>query len=209
VAGPQAGGRDRTPQAGGRDRTPQAGGRDRTPLDWLDPRVERYVLVEDGELLRDEVIRHWAASVWPMVRLGVGLWLLASAFVFTSWFFWVVLALALGLFGQAVWVLTDQFRDRFVVTNQKVYRVHGNVNQVRASMPLTRILDITVDRPVIGRILGYGHFVFESAAQDQGLREIKWVPEIDERERLIQRVIHEAGLGTGPTTLTATEDDGT
>lgn len=196
-------------QAGGRDRTPQAGGRDRTPLDWLDPRVERYVLVEDGELLRDEVIRHWAASVWPMVRLGVGLWLLAGAFVFTSWFFWVVLGLALGLFGQAVWVLTDQFRDRFVVTNQKVYRVHGNVNQVRASMPLTRILDITVDRPVIGRILGYGHFVFESAAQDQGLREIKWVPQIDERERLIQRVIHEAGLGTGPTTLTATEDDGT
>ena len=88
-----------------------------------------------------------------------------------------------------------------MVTNQKVYRVHGNLNQVRASMPLTRILDITVDRPVIGRVLGYGHFVFESAAQDQGLREIKWVPEIDERERLIQRVIHEAGLGTGPTTI--------
>lgn len=179
------------------------------PLDWLDPRVDRYLLAEDGELLRDQVVRHWAASVWPLIRLGIGLWLFASAFVFTTFVFWVVLALALALMAQALWVLADQFRDRFVVTNQKVYRVHGNVNQLRASMPLTRILDITVDRPVIGRILGYGHFVFESAAQDQGLREIKWVPEIDERERLIQRVIHEAGLGTGPTTLTATEDDGT
>lgn len=178
-------------------------------LDWLDPRVERYLLVEDGELLRDEVVRHWAASAWPMARLGIGLWLFSGAFVFTSWFFWVVLVLALSLIGQAVWVLADQFRDRFVVTNQKVYRVHGNINQVRASMPLTRILDITVDRPIAGRILGYGHFVFESAAQDQGLREIKWVPEIDERERLIQRVIHEAGLGTGPARLPATEDDGT
>jgi membrane protein YdbS with pleckstrin-like domain len=188
---------------------PQAGGRDRTALDWLDPRVERYVLVEDGELLRDEVIRHWAAGIWPLVRLALGLWVFSAAFVLTSWFFWVPLALALVVIAQALWVLVDQFRDRFVVTNQKVYRVHGNINQVRASMPLTRILDITVDRPVIGRILGYGHFVFESAAQDQGLREIKWVPHIDERERLIQRVIHEAGLGTGPTTTTATEDDGT
>jgi Bacterial PH domain len=209
VSGFQAGGRDRTTQAGGRDRTTQTGGRDLSALDWLDPRVERYVLVEDGEVLRDEVVRHWAASIWPILRLGVGLWLFAGAFVFTTFFFWVVLLLSFGLVGQALWVLADQFRDRFVVTNQKVYRVHGNVNQVRASMPLTRILDITVNRPVIGRLLGYGHFVFESAAQDQGLREIKWVPEIDERERLIQRVIHEAGLGTGPTTLTATEDDGT
>jgi uncharacterized membrane protein YdbT with pleckstrin-like domain len=188
---------------------PHTGGRDRTALDWLDPRVERYVLIEDGEMLRDEVVRHWAASIWPILRLGVGLWLFAGAFVFTTFFFWVVLLLSFALVCQALWVLVDQFRDRFVVTNQKVYRVHGNLNQVRASMPLTRILDITVDRPVIGRLLGYGHFVFESAAQDQGLREIKWVPEIDERERLIQRVIHEAGLGTGPTTLTATEDDGT
>ncbi len=196
-------------QAGGRDRTTQTGGRDLSALDWLDPRVERYVLVEDGEVLRDEVVRHWAASIWPILRLSVGLWLFAGAFVFTTFFFWVVLLLSFGLVSQALWVLADQFRDRFVVTNQKVYRVHGNVNQVRASMPLTRILDITVNRPVIGRLLGYGHFVFESAAQDQGLREIKWVPGIDERERLIQRVIHEAGLGTGPTTLTATEDDGT
>jgi len=188
---------------------PQAAGRDRTILDWLDPHVGRYVLVEDGEMLRDEVVRHWAASIWPITRLCLGLWIFAGCFVFTTWFFWVVLLLAVGLTGQALWVLADQFRDRFVVTNQKVYRVHGNLNQVRASMPLTRILDITVDRPVIGRILGYGHFVFESAAQDQGLREIKWVPEIDERERLIQRVIHEAGLGTGPTTLSETEDDGT
>lgn len=178
-------------------------------LGWLDPRVDRYVLVEDGEVLRDEVVRHWAASIWPSLRLAAGLWAFSGAFVFRSAFFWVVLLVSLAVVAQALWVLADQFRDRFVVTNQKVYRVHGNLNQVRASMPLTRILDITVDRPVIGRMLGYGHFVFESAAQDQGLREIKWVPGIDARERLIQRVIHEAGLGTGPTTISATEDDGT
>ena len=149
------------------------------------------------------------ASAFPAVRLAIGLWLFSTAWLYASVIFWILLAASLVLIANALWVMADQYRDRFVVTNQKVYRVHGNVNQIRASMPLTRILDITVDRPVIGRIFGYGHFVFESAAQDQGLRDIRWVPDIDERERLIQKVIHEAGLGTRARARASTEDDGT
>jgi membrane protein YdbS with pleckstrin-like domain len=180
-----------------------------TALDWLDPDVEKYVLATDGEEIRDHIRRHWMASVFPALRLAIGLFLFSTAWLYASLLFYVLLAVSLILIANALWGLADQFRDRFVVTNQKVYRVHGNVNQVRASMPLTRILDITVDRPVLGRIFGYGHFVFESAAQDQGLRDIRWVPDIDERERLIQRVIHEAGLGTGARARSSAEDDGT
>lgn len=178
-------------------------------LDWLDPKVESYILAEDGEEIRDHIRRHWMASAFPAVRLAVGLWLFSTAWLYASVLFYLLLAAALVLIANALWVLADQYRDRFVVTNQKVYRVHGNLNQVRASMPLTRILDITVDRPVVGRIFGYGHFVFESAAQDQGLRDIRWVPDIDERERLIQKVIHEAGLGTRARARASHEDDGT
>ena len=178
-------------------------------LDWLDPDVEKYILAEDGEKIRDQVRRHWMASVFPAVRLAVGLWLFSTAWLYASLLFWILLAISLVLIANGLWVLADQYRDRFVVTNQKVYRVHGNVNQVRASMPLTRILDITVDRPVVGRIFGYGHFVFESAAQDQGLRDIRWVPDIDQRERLIQKVINEAGLGARARARARTEDDGT
>ncbi len=178
-------------------------------LDWLDPHVERYILAEDGEEIRAQVRRHWVASLWPGVRLAAGLWILAGALLFTSGLFWLLLVGSLVLVGQALWRIAEQYRDRFVVTNQKVYRVHGNLDQKRASMPLTRILDITVDRPFVGRLLGYGHFVFESAAQDQGLRDIRWVPDIDERERLIQRVIHEAGLGTRAKRQVRRQDDGT
>ena len=148
------------------------------PLAWLDPGVERYLLVEDGEQMRDQVTRHWAASIWPGIRLGIGLWVLAGAFVFTSWFFWVVLLLAAAVVANAAWVLAAEGFEAFCARKY-----------------------VSTKR--------FGHLVFENAAQDQGLREIKWVSEIDDRERLIQRVIHEAGLGTGPTTTTATEDDGT
>jgi hypothetical protein len=46
----------------------------------------------------------------------------------------------------------------------------------------------------IGRVFGYGHFIFESAAQAQGLREIRFVGNPDERGLTIQRVIQQAGL---------------
>ena len=61
-------------------------------------------------------------------------------------------------------------------------------------MPLSRILDITVVKPLHGRLIGFGHFVFESAAQEQGLREIRYVGRADERDLSIQRVVQRSGL---------------
>ena len=63
-----------------------------------------------------------------------------------------------------------------------------------ATMPLHRILDITVKKPFLGRIFGFGHFVFESAAQEQGLRDIRYVGHADERDKAIQRVVQRSGL---------------
>ena len=59
---------------------------------------------------------------------------------------------------------------------------------------MTRILDVTVTKPLIGRLLGYGHFVFESAAQEQGLRDIRFVGHPDQRDLSIQRVVQRSGL---------------
>jgi len=61
-------------------------------------------------------------------------------------------------------------------------------------MPLSRILDISVKKPLHGRLLGFGHFCFESAAQEQGLRDIRYVGRPDERDLAIQRVVQRAGL---------------
>ena len=81
----------------------------------------------------------------------------------------------------------------------RVFRIHGVLSRSLATMPLGRILDIAVVKPLAGRILGYGHFTFESAAQSQGLQQIKYVARPDERDLSIQRVVQRAGLrGNGP-----------
>jgi hypothetical protein len=75
----------------------------------------------------------------------------------------------------------------------RVFRVHGVLGSTVATMPITRILDITVEKPLLGRMLGYGHFVFESAAQEQGLRDVRFVGDPDERDLTIQRVVQRSG----------------
>ncbi len=173
-------------------------------LDWLDPHVDRHVLPQAGEHLVLEVRKHWAASFFPAVRFIVAAVVFVTAFAFGPPTFWVLFLLGLAVGIQALWRLVDEYRDRFVITNQRVFRVHGNLSTSRASVPLSRILDITVKKPLLGRWLDYGHFVFESAAQVQGLSVIEYVAAIDEREDVLR-----LAMDSGATKPVAQADDGT
>jgi uncharacterized membrane protein YdbT with pleckstrin-like domain len=163
---------------------------------FLAPDIGRHLLREEDEVVVDEVTHHWVAylpaSAYGLVGLLLVLWLPVvdadrGGLVLTIA---VALLLVGGYKGLAVHL------DRFVITNMRVFRVHGVLAQSLATMPLTRILDITVQKPLLGRLLGYGHFVFESAAQAQGLRDITFVGRPDERDLTIQRVVQRSGLRT-------------
>jgi uncharacterized membrane protein YdbT with pleckstrin-like domain len=147
------------------------------------PDIGRHLLREEDEVVVDEVTHHWIAYL-PAAAYGlVGLVLVL----------WLPL-LAVGLLAVGSYKGFSVHLDRFVVTNMRVFRVNGVLAQSLATMPLTRILDITVQKPLLGRLLGYGHFVFESAAQAQGLRDIRFVGRPDERDLTIQRVVQRSGL---------------
>ena len=159
-----------------------------------DPRIERHLLVDDGEVLVDEVTHHWFAYVRAGVE-AVAAAMLAVASIFAPVdFAWIVMVLVLIVSFHAFLLVVRLKRDRFVVTNMRVFRVHGVFSQNLATTPLSRILDITVVSPLHGRILRFGHFCFESAAQEQGLRDIRYVGRPYERDRTIQRVVQRAGL---------------
>ena len=102
--------------------------------------------------------------------------------------------LGLGLIAWGMYRVVAMMLDVFVITNMRVFRLSGVFAVQIATMPISRILDITVEKPLIGRILGYGHFIFESAAQAQGLREIRYIGDPYERDLTIQRVVQRAGL---------------
>lgn len=161
-------------------------------LKFIDPQVDRRLITDHGEIVIDEVRRHWVALTVPIIGLvGAMVLFVLMPYVGAAWF--VPCLLGLALFGWALWRIHSEHMDRFVVTNMRVFRVHGVFSQHMATMPLNRVLDIAVDRSLAGRLLGYGHFVFESAAQDQGLRDIRFVPDPEQRDLTIQRVIQRSG----------------
>lgn len=159
----------------------------------LEPGVERHLLTDEGEFIVDEVPKHWAASAgWYLMIVGsIALFL---AMIPAGAYFWAPMGVGLFLLIMGVWKCHTVYMDRFVITNMRVFRVHGVFNQHLATMPMTRILDISLSQSFTGQLLGYGHFVFESAAQDQGLRDIRFVARPEERDLTIQRVIQRSGL---------------
>lgn len=162
-----------------------------------DPGIGRHLLRDEDEVVVDEVRHHWAAYTRPVLEALLALVLL----VLVPWLpldlAWVPFVVVLALLGHAGWLALAAARDRFVITNQRVFRVHGVLTTHLSTMPLQRILDISVVKPLHGRILGFGHFVFESAAQEQGLRDVRYVGRPDERDLAIQRVVQRSGLRGG------------
>ena len=163
-------------------------------MSWADPDIRKHLLRDEGEVIVDEVHHHWVVYVLPLLEALLGLLLLVSVAYLDLDLGWVPLLLALVVWMHAAWRLLGAHRDRFVVTNMRVFRVNGVLSQNLATMPLSRILDITVAKPLHGRLLGFGHFIFESAAQEQGLRDIRYVGRPDERDLSIQRVVQRSGL---------------
>ncbi|GAA1468171.1 PH domain-containing protein [Microbacterium thalassium] len=160
----------------------------------LDPAIDKHLISDQGEVVIDEVRKHWAAIGWAVVEAFGGFIVLMITFIVPVQVWWLPALIGIGIMVHASVRIVEQRVDRFVITNMRVFRVHGILSRNIATMPLARILDISVHKPIVGRIFGYGHFVFESAAQEQGLREIRFVGRPDERGLTIQRVIAQAGL---------------
>ena len=160
----------------------------------VDARTAKHLVSDQGEVVIDEVRKHWAAVVGASLELSGGLVVSCLAVVMPPPAWWLPVLVGVALMLHAAWRILDRRRDRFVITNMRVFRIHGILSEQVATMPLSRILDISVSKPFVGRIFDYGHFVFESAAQDQGLRDIRFVGRPDERGLTIQRVIAQAGL---------------
>ena len=164
-------------------------------LDRLpDQEIGSHLLTEEGEQVID-LVRHHPIVYWRAILEMVGvalLWLLAVfGPIKLGWLFIVV---GMALLVHALYLLMREHRDVFVVTNMRVFRASGVFSVRIATMPISRILDITVEKPLLGRLLGYGHFVFESAAQEQGLRNIRFIGDPDGRDLTIQRVVQRSGL---------------
>jgi membrane protein YdbS with pleckstrin-like domain len=166
-----------------------------------DPALRDTKYLASQERLVMMVRLHWAVLLRVLLEtagavvlaLGVNILFAAQgidAGLITTllWYF------ALFMILRMLWKLADWHFDHLMITNKRLLKVSGIIIRKVQTMPLSKITDLTYNRDPIGRVLGYGEFVVESAGQDQALSRIPYVPRPD---RLYQTLI-DMTLGGSP-----------
>lgn len=149
--------------------------------------LDRYVLGDERVVVA--IRHHWGRMIEPVLTTLAGLllasWLSAnappeaSALPLVAWWLWFALVLRL------LWKSLEWRNEWFVATDKRLLMTYGLITHKVAMMPLRKVTDMNYARSPLGRVLGYGQFIMESAGQDQAMREINWVPEPDDTYRRI------------------------
>ncbi|MEU9888562.1 PH domain-containing protein [Sphaerisporangium sp. NPDC051017] len=141
--------------------------------------VNRYLLPQEHQVIM--VRRHPAVLLRPVAEVFGGLvlagllskWLGgnqgAQALVIV-WWAWLLLLI------RFVWKVAEWSVDYFVVTSKRMLLTRGLITRRVDMMPLGKVTDMSFQRSLLGRMLGYGEFVLESAGQDQALSTVPFIP---------------------------------
>jgi uncharacterized membrane protein YdbT with pleckstrin-like domain len=87
--------------------------------------------------------------------------------------------IAVGFLLRLGWRALQWWNERIVVTDRRIFEVSGVAVRRVDSMPLRKVTDFAYRRSLLGRIMGFGEFVVESAGQDQRLGRITYLPNPD------------------------------
>jgi membrane protein YdbS with pleckstrin-like domain len=146
--------------------------------DTVPTSVNKYLLPHERQVIT--VHQHPAVLIRPIFELLVGLaiagWLSNSVahgngtVLLVIWILWAILLLRL------VVKVFEWSENYFVVTSQRMLLTTGIVTRKVNMMPLGKVTDMSFQRSTLGRILGYGQFILESAGQDQALRIVDHLP---------------------------------
>lgn len=152
--------------------------------------LSRYLL--QTEVAEVVVRRHWASQCRTFaIYLAVtvvaisGLNLLPNDQV-------VSVGGGVTLLGSAAWFLwrmVDWRSERFVITDKRVLLVNGLLTRRVAIMPLSKVTDLTYERTLGGRLLGYGTFVMESAGHHQAMSRIEYLPIPDQLYKRVSALL--------------------
>ena len=146
--------------------------------DTVPASVNRYLLPHERQVIT--VHQHPAILIRPIFEVLIGLaiagWLTVAfaknngTAVLIIWILWGL------VFLRLVWKVLEWGETYFVVTSQRFLLATGLVTRKVNMMPLAKVTDMSFQRSAMGRLLGYGEFILESAGQDQALTNVDHLP---------------------------------
>ena len=160
--------------------------------------VAKYLLDDEDAVLA--VRRHWAVLLEPTVKFLpvflAGGWLLVldPDNRVTSTAGLVLVVAALGYYALRV---AEWWMRHFIVSRRRVLLTSGVIVRTVTLLPLRRITDLTWKETLLGQVLGYGTFRFESAGQQHALSEITFLPHADQLYRQVSGLLFSGDYGSG------------
>jgi uncharacterized membrane protein YdbT with pleckstrin-like domain len=149
-----------------------------TPGDSAPASVNRYLLPHEQQVIT--IRRHPAVLLGPVgIVLGslIAAGILSNTSIVTGgavlaviWWLWLLVLV------WFVWKVAEWSVDYFVITSARLLGTNGLITRQVNMMPLGKVTDMRFERTLLGRLLGYGTFVMESAGQDQALSKIDFIP---------------------------------
>ena len=119
----------------------------------------------------------------------------------------IVSVIAALLAARFLWRLLEWRAAKSVVTNRRLFHMSGVVTRKVSSLPLVRLTDLTYRRPLLGRLLGYGEIVVESAGSEHGLVRLDHLPKPDDAYRTIASLVAVRTAPLGPEQVEVTNWD--
>jgi uncharacterized membrane protein YdbT with pleckstrin-like domain len=162
----------------------------------LAPReIDEYLLPTERRVIR--VRMHWAVMAKDLTLTGLFLLLmvvlreyLPSSVVLDNLTFYLALAAVIRFTVKVIlwWI------ERIIITDKRVMLAQGIITHKVGMMPLSKVTDLTFERTLNGRMLGYGTIIVESAGQIQALNQINYMPRPEEiYEALSELIFGEKG----------------
>lgn len=91
----------------------------------------------------------------------------------------------------------------FGVTTKRILFLAGLIDKDIQMMPLSKLTDMTFKKTWTGDILGYGHFIVESAGQKQALERLRFIPDAGRARELMTGLL----FGYFPAPVRITDPD--
>ncbi|MDX6743288.1 PH domain-containing protein [Actinocorallia sp. A-T 12471] len=140
-------------------------------------RTIRHYLMEDEEQVI-AVRRHPASLLRPVAEVFGGLilagvlsgWLGGGVATLVVWLAWLYLV------ARLIWRVLTWSVEFFIVTERRLMYIQGLIARRVGMIPLKKVTDIKLERPLQGQFLDYGTFIMESAGDDQAFREVTYMP---------------------------------
>jgi membrane protein YdbS with pleckstrin-like domain len=158
--------------------------------------VAKYLLPEERAVVATR--RHWAVLIEPTLKalpfVVAGGWLLLhhpENRVSRS----AGLLVLLGAFSYYALRAGEWWMRHFIVSTRRVLLTSGIIARTVTLLPLRRITDLTWKETLLGQVLGYGTFRFESAGQQQALSEITFLPGADDLYRRVSALLFSSDWG--------------